>query len=347
MPIKRRSATNYKEHPALAHPEVLIQALASSGICVIYQDKNFNYQWAENLPSLLQDKWQKNCLAADLFSAENNKRLQAVLTEIQHSLKTRSIELMLNPPSRRSKQNPEHNPDIWYRFSIQPYFNAKKKLAGFITTGIDVSELKQREKILKILLREVSHRSKNLLAITQSLARQTANFSQSLPEFIKDFEGRIQALVQTQDLITDANWGGVYLSDLLTAHWKPYKAKHKKIISFSGDNPYFTPHAAIYIGLALHELITHSLKAGLLHARKNTPMLICQQAVDHENCDYIELYWQEIKDLRQVSNEQVTGFSNKILTKIVPAAVNGKVKLAVDTHDFCYKLLIPQTEFDL
>jgi len=79
---------------------------------------------------------------------------------------------------------------------------------GLITTGVNVTELRMREQVLKILLREVIHCSKNLLAIMQSIAVQTARFSDSVISFLKKFQGRIQSLSHSQDLVTDSNWRG-------------------------------------------------------------------------------------------------------------------------------------------
>lgn len=79
---------------------------------------------------------------------------------------------------------------------------------GLITTGVNVTELRMREQVLKILLREVIHCSKNLLAIMQSIAVQTARFSDSVISFLKKFQGRIQSLSHSQDLVTDSNWKG-------------------------------------------------------------------------------------------------------------------------------------------
>ncbi|MCR2327014.1 hypothetical protein NSR98_25480, partial [Salmonella enterica] len=84
-----------------------------------------------------------------------------------------------------------------------------------VTTAVEISELKHREQVLKILLREVSHRSKNLLAIIQSIAMQTARFSGSVDQFLQKFRGRLYSLSNSQDLVTDSNWHGAAFRELL------------------------------------------------------------------------------------------------------------------------------------
>ncbi len=58
-----------------------------------------------------------------------------------------------------------------------------------LTTVVDVTESRRREQALKDLLLEVSHRSKNLLAVIQSLAGQSARYAGSLEQFLAEFQG--------------------------------------------------------------------------------------------------------------------------------------------------------------
>ncbi len=103
----------------------------------------------------------------------------------------------------------------WIEFHIDCDRDEQGKVLGLVTTAIEISELKRREQVLKTLLREVSHRSKNLLAIVQSMASQTARFTDSIDDFLLKFRGRIQSLSYSQDLVTDSNWRGALFRDLV------------------------------------------------------------------------------------------------------------------------------------
>ena len=113
-------------------------------------------------------------------------------------------------------------------------------------------------KVLKSLLRELSHRSKNLLAIIQGIATQTARYTLSLDSFLVKFRGRLQSLSHSQDLITDSSWRGAYLFELAEKQFAPYWPDSGVPMPIYGINAHLSPNAAVHLGLALHELIVNS-----------------------------------------------------------------------------------------
>ncbi len=85
-------------------------------------------------------------------------------------------------------------------------FNGHADQMQFITTIIDRGEDRRREKVLQSLLRDVSHRSKNLLAIIQSIVTQTSQYTDSIEAYVQKLRGRIFSLSRSQDLVTDSGW---------------------------------------------------------------------------------------------------------------------------------------------
>jgi PAS domain S-box-containing protein len=87
--------------------------------------------------------------------------------------------------------------------------DAKSGLAGLLR---DVSERHRASEQVQTLMRELNHRSKNMLALIQAIARQTV--ASSPADFLERFAERVQALASSQDLLVRRNWKGVELSDL-------------------------------------------------------------------------------------------------------------------------------------
>jgi two-component system CheB/CheR fusion protein len=69
------------------------------------------------------------------------------------------------------------------------------------------------------LLGELNHRSKNMLAVIQSIASGTSG---STPEFVQAFNERLQALAINQDLLASNEWHGVNVDALVTGHLQPF-----------------------------------------------------------------------------------------------------------------------------
>ena len=86
---------------------------------------------------------------------------------------------------------------------------------GVVCHFYDLSERQRHEEHVRLLMREVNHRSKNLLGLIQAIARRTA--SSEAEDFALSFGERLQALAAAQDLLASSGWRAVPLADLVRA----------------------------------------------------------------------------------------------------------------------------------
>ena len=131
---------------------------------------------------------------------------------------------------------------------------------GFIQ---DVTPRKQAERRVKLLMDEVNHRAKNLLALVQSIAQQTAE-SEPPETFVETFNARIAGLAACHDLIVENAWEGVGLAELVRAQLKPLSNQLGTRIRFAGPPVNLKAASAQAIGMALHEMATNAIKYGAL-----------------------------------------------------------------------------------
>ena len=96
------------------------------------------------------------------------------------------------------------------------------QVIGTVASFIDVTESKVQEEHLRIVLKELAHRSKNLLSVIQGIARQTAENASSTAEFLSRFNGRIFSLSRAHDILTDADWRGARIFDLVQSQMALY-----------------------------------------------------------------------------------------------------------------------------
>ena len=120
----------------------------------------------------------------------------------------------------------------------------------------DYLERKHSEQVQQTILRELQHRSNNLLAVIQSIAQRSLGGS----HWKKAFEARLQALARANRALLKSNWGGVDLTQLDRSEMEAF-SRHASI---SGVSVLLSPQQAQNFTLALHELATNSAKYGAL-----------------------------------------------------------------------------------
>jgi PAS domain S-box-containing protein len=138
----------------------------------------------------------------------------------------------------------------WYDFHIEPVRGSGKRVVGLTCAIVDITASKEGEEHLRLLMREISHRSKNLLAIIQAMARQTARHAGSVDDFLTQFNARVQALARSHDLLVQENWHGAGLRDLLRSQLSPYADTELTQITIEGPAVLLKPETAQNLGLA-------------------------------------------------------------------------------------------------
>jgi two-component sensor histidine kinase len=305
-------------------------ALIDLGASIMIQDAQQNYLLVTNLP----DVWATDLVAAptdqSLFGAEVADKLAALKKDMTTAGRKAHVEVTVGS-------------DQVYEFRVQ---SIPSELHGvhLVTTIIDRSEERHRERLLRALLREVSHRSKNLLAIIQSIALQTARYSGSLDLFLHKFRGRLYSLSQSQDLITDSSWRGAYFYELVQQQTEKYLPENTHLVHVAGDNVLLTPNASLHLGLALHELIVNAVSHGSVLRSGRVIQVTCSR--DHaDGHDSLEVLWDERLDADQISDGAEEAlrahFGSTVLERVVPASVNGKAQYMISNGRISYRLVFP------
>lgn len=123
----------------------------------------------------------------------------------------------------------------------------------------DFLERKHSEQIHQTILRELQHRSNNLLAVIQSIAHRSLAGDKGK----EAFEARLQALARANRALLNSNWSGVELDQLVREELEAFS----KQASIAGPAIVLQPQVAQNFTLGLHELATNAAKHGALSTR--------------------------------------------------------------------------------
>jgi PAS domain S-box-containing protein len=169
-----------------------------------------------------------------------------------------------------------------------PLFDEQGKIIGTIGVCTDVTDRVNRAKHVEFIMRELSHRSKNLLAILQSIARQSVRQSSSLEEFEHRFTARIRSLAMLHDLLVQEDWRGASLRAIIETQVFPFGDNR---LQLSGPELFLRPDTAQVLSMAFHELATNASKYGALSNSSGTVSVTWSLTSESEKTLFIR--WQE------------------------------------------------------
>jgi len=96
--------------------------------------------------------------------------------------------------------------------TVSPIRNADGQVVGASKVARDISPLKQSERRIRLLLREINHRVKNQYAVILAMMRETGRNADSIEEFQNKLGERITALAASHDLLVKSDWSGSTLA---------------------------------------------------------------------------------------------------------------------------------------
>ena len=246
-----------------------LRALRNTSVSVFHQDRSMRVTWAHNVPAALNGGNIIGLLDRDFLPVECAKLATAAKQAVLAGGAQQRLEINLD--------SGEGGEERWFDFWIDADVSDDGEIRGAVTTAVETTAQKQRELTLQVLLREVSHRSRNLLAIIQGIANQTGRYSSNIDEFLTRFLGRLQSLASSQDLVTSSNWRGADLRDLILGQATRYVSVPQRSLRIEGERPWLNPNAALHVGLAVHELIGNSLSYGALSQPDGTVTVTATQ----------------------------------------------------------------------
>ena len=204
----------------------------------------------------------------------------------------------------------------------------------YLASQDEVAERRRVEQRQELLLAELSHRVKNMLAVMQAIARQSAVSASTVPGFVANFRGRLGALAAAHDLLTASGWRGVGLAGLAQAVLAPHVGQEGRLALELSDVP-LQPALAQSLALVFHELATNAAKHGALSSPEGKVRL----STDPTRPDLV-MVWRE-QGGPPVMRPAMRGFGTTLLEGAVAHQHGGQVELDWRVDGLVCRLSLP------
>jgi PAS domain S-box-containing protein len=190
--------------------------------------------------------------------------------------------------------------------------------------AMDISDRKRSEDHIRFLMREVNHRSKNLLTLIQAVARQTA--ASGGADFADRFSDRIQALSASQDVLVKSDWKAVPIDELIRSQLAHFADVINDRITMTGPRLGITASAAQTLAMSLHELATNAAKYGSLSQDSGRIEISWRVRGEAGRPSTFEISWVESGG-PPVFQPSHRGFGTTVLASMTKLALGGDVRL--------------------
>jgi PAS domain S-box-containing protein len=190
----------------------------------------------------------------------------------------------------------------------------------YVGTLQDITERKLAERRQQLLVAELDHRVKNMLAIVQGIAYQTLHSGNVDEAVAEALAGRLQALASAHDILTPAGFENASLRGIAGTLLAIHDAEGNRIALRGGDVP-IGPQLAVNLAMALHELATNAVKYGALSVPAGRVELAWEQCGSRLN-----LVWRESNG-PPVAEPQREGFGTRMIRRALASELRGSVNL--------------------
>ena len=227
--------------------------------------------------------------------------------------------------------------EIWQEQTAKAEFNAAGELAHMRGLTLDITDRKHAEQRQDLLIAELDHRVKNVLARVAVVARQTREGSSSMDHFVESLDGRIQSMAAAHSLLSQTRWRGVGLNDLVRDQLAPYASQAN--VKIAGPNIVLSATATQALAMVLHELATNAAKYGAL-STSGAVSVTWQKPLAGAGVSTLTVIWREL-DGPSVSPPRQSGFGTSLIRDLIPHELGGRVDLTFDADGVRCRIDIP------
>lgn len=206
---------------------------------------------------------------------------------------------------------------FWNQLHLSPIHDEHGDLAYYFASQVDVSDyhrIQTLEEAEHRLLLEVDHRTKNVLAIVDSVVRLSK--SDNAAAYAASVQQRVQALSRTHVLLAEKGWQEVELAEIIRAQVQVFESRN---IEIAGPMVMVPAPLAQPIGLAIHELAANAAVHGAL-AQVKGRLRITWELTERG----VTLIWHELGNDRP-RRELGRGFGNVLLSAVVEKQLGGRI----------------------
>ncbi|MDO5756480.1 MAG: CheR family methyltransferase [Rhodobacterales bacterium] len=222
--------------------------------------------------------------------------------------------------------------DAHYLVRVTPYLSGEREVDGAVVTLVDISTLARAEEHQQVLIAELNHRVKNMLAVIITIVKTSLRQQGVEADILNTLTNRLHGMARAYSLLSDTSWTTVGIRNIIQNEMAPFERER---IHLSGPNIALQPVQAIATSMVLHELATNAAKYGALSNQRGTIEMRWRNDDGRLVLDWIE------RDGPATAVPERKGFGYVLIEGQVEQQLNGKLETLFSPAGLSLKIEFP------
>jgi PAS domain S-box-containing protein len=227
--------------------------------------------------------------------------------------------------------------EVWLEETSRAEFGAGSRVVRVKGLTRDVTRRKQYEERQDLLIAELDHRVKNVLARVAAIVTQTGQRCRTVDEFVRTLHGRVQSMAAAHVLLSQNRWSDVSLTDLIRRQLAPYTTVTSTTIG--GPEIRLTSAQTQAIAMVIHELVTNAAKHGALSSPDGS-VSVSWDRTSANGAAVLTITWNELGG-PPIKTPVPMGYGSNLIRDLIPHELGGAVDLTFPSDGACCKIEIP------
>ena len=206
-----------------------------------------------------------------------------------------------------------------------------------IKAGVEADAHIAAAKLQTVLIGELHHRVKNMLAIASAIASQSLRDAVSVEAGAKTISERFSALGVSHDLLIQESWTGAGCRTLIENAIKAFQNKDLAQFTITGDNVSISSGPAVALSMVIHELSTNALKYGALSTMDG--LVSISWWVDDEQQRFHMKWAESGGPIVQPPGKK--SFGSRFIEQALPGQLQGEARLLYEPSGVVCDINIP------
>lgn len=220
---------------------------------------------------------------------------------------------------------------LWHHTRSLPVRNERGDILEWLGTTTDVQQLKELQERQTVMVAELQHRTRNLIAVVRSIAQQTMAETGPTQEFREEFNHRLAALARVQGLLSRSDEEPITIETLIRMELDALGAKPEPgRIELEGPSARIRHSVVQTLALALHELATNARKYGALSSEEGR-LQVRWRVESNADGDRLALEWTETGGQPpKPQSDARRGYGRELIERALPYSLDARTAFEHD-----------------